>query len=67
MDADHRALGDRGMRRDDRLHAAGRKAVSGNVDDVVAASEYEHVAVLVDVAGVAGEVVAANVDRYDFV
>ena len=57
-DADHGALGDVGVRRDDLLHRAGREAVAGDVDDVVDAPHHEQVAVLVDVAAVAGQVVA---------
>ena len=49
-DADHGALGDVGVGRDDLLHRAGREAVAGDVDDVVDAPHHEHVAVLVDVA-----------------
>ena len=44
----------------DRLHRAGREPVPGDVDDVVGAAHDEQVAVLVDVAAVAGQVVAVE-------
>ena len=59
-DADHRALGDRGVGGDDGLHRPGGEPVPGDVDDVVGAAHHEEVAVLVDVAAVAGEVVAVE-------
>ena len=52
-DAEHGALGDVGVRRDDLLHRAGREAMAGDVDDVVDAPHHEQVAVLVDVPAVA--------------
>ena len=56
--ADHRALRDRRVRGEHRLHRPGREPVAGHVDDVVGAAHHEQVAVLVDVPAVAGEVVA---------
>ena len=44
----------------DLLHRAGREPVAGDVDDVVDAAHHEQVAVLVDVAAVAGHVVAGE-------
>ena len=48
---------------DHLLHRAGREPVAGDVDDVVDATHHEQVAVLVDVAAVAGEVVAREASR----
>jgi hypothetical protein len=62
-DADDRALGDVRMRREHLLHAAGGEPVAGDVDDVVDAAHDEQVAVVVLVAGVAGQVVAGERDR----
>ena len=56
--ADHRALGHRRVGGQHLLDGAGRQAVPGNVDDVVDAAHHEQVAVLVEVAAVAGQVVA---------
>ena len=57
-DADHRALGHRRVGGQHRLDGAGGQPVPGHVDDVVDAAHHEQVAVLVEVAAVAGEVVA---------
>jgi hypothetical protein len=61
VDADHRALGDVLVLGKDFLHAAGREAVAGDVDEVVGATHDVDVAVLVEVAGIARLVVAGVV------
>ena len=53
-DADHRAFGDIGMRRQHLLDLAGREPVGGDVDDVVGAGHHVDVAVGVDEPGVGG-------------
>ena len=60
LDAEHRAFGDVLVRGQHLLHAAGRKPVAGDVDDVVGAAHHVDVAVLVDEAGVRGLVVAGE-------
>jgi hypothetical protein len=54
---DHRALGHVRVAGKRGLHRAGRQPVSRNVEDVVGAAHDVQVAVLVEVASVAGEVV----------
>src|SRR5690606_21336077 len=56
--ADHRALGHVRVPGDDLLDGPGGQPVPGHVDDVVDPAHDEQVAVLVDVAAVAGQVVA---------
>ncbi len=58
--ADDGALGDVRMARQHLFHAAGGKAVAGDVDDVVGAGHDVDVAILVDIAGVGGLVVAGE-------
>ena len=60
MNTDDGALGDGRMAGEYRLHRSGGQTVSGDVDDVVAATEYVDVPVGVDVTGVAGEVVTGE-------
>ena len=60
LDAEHGAFGDVLVRRQHLLHAAGRKPVAGDVDDVVGAAHHIDVAVGIDVAGVGGLVVAGK-------
>ena len=57
-DADHRAFGDVVVAAQDLLDLAGRQAMAGDVDHVVDARHHEDVAVVVDIARVAGLVVA---------
>ncbi len=59
-DADHRALGDGRMAGQHRLHRPGGEPVAGDVDHVVGAAHDEEVPVRVDVAAVAGQVVAVG-------
>jgi hypothetical protein len=56
-DADDGALGHIRMIRQHLLHAAGGEAMAGHVDDVVDAAHDEQIAVVVDEAGIAGQVV----------
>src|SRR5699024_9633139 len=60
MDPDDGSLGHSRVGGDDGLDDAGRQAVTGDVDDIVGAPHDVDVAVLVEVAGVAGEVVAVE-------
>ena len=60
-DADDGAFGDIGMRGQHLLDRAGREAVAGDIDDVVGARHDEDIAVLVDIAGIGGVVVAGIV------
>jgi hypothetical protein len=60
VNAEHGAFGDVGMRRQHLLHAAGRKPMAGDIDDVVGAAHDENVAVLVLEAGIGGFVVAGK-------
>src|SRR5699024_3783504 len=60
MDRDDGGLGHSRVGGDDGLDDAGRQAVTGDVDDIVGAPHDVDVAVLVEVAGVAGEVVAVE-------
>ena len=55
--ADHGALGDRRVRGQHLLHAAGGQPVPGHVDHVVGAAHHVQVAVVVDQPSVAGQVV----------
>ena len=59
-DADDRAFGDVGMTGERRLHRPGREPVPGDVEDVVGTAHDVEVAVLVEVAAVAGQVVAVE-------
>jgi hypothetical protein len=63
LTADDGALGDVAVRGEHLLHAAGREAVAGDVDDVVGAAHDVDVAVVVDEAGVGGLVVAGEFSR----
>jgi hypothetical protein len=65
-DADHGAFGDVRMGGEHLLHAAGRQAVAGDVDDVVGAAHDVEIAVLVDEAGIGGLVVAGEVGEVAF-
>ena len=57
-DPDHRALGDRRMRREHRLDGSGRQSVSGDIDHVVGPPHHEQIPVLIAISAVAGQVVA---------
>ena len=58
--ADDRALGHQRVGGHDGLHGPGREPVTGDVDHVVGAAHDEDVAVLVEVAAVAGGVAAGE-------
>ena len=58
LDAEHRAFGHVGMRRDDFFHAASRKPMAGDVDDVVGPPEDGEIAVGIFESGVGGLVIA---------
>ncbi len=58
--ADHAALGHRRVLQARALDLDGADAVAGNLDDLVGAAAEPHVAVLVNVRGVAGVVDAGN-------
>ena len=60
--ADHAGLGDRGMRHQRGFDFERADALARGVDDVVGAALEPEVAVLVDVRGVAGEVVAGELE-----
>ncbi len=66
VDADDRAFGHVGMVRQHLFHVAGGEPVAGDVDDVVGAGHHEDIAVLVDVAGVAGLIVAGILGEVGF-
>ena len=58
MDPENSALGDEWMRRDHRLHRAGRETVPRHVDDIVSAAHDVEVAVIVEVSAVAARIEA---------
>ena len=66
LDADHRTFGDRRMRGDHLLHAAGRETVTRDIDDVVGAAHHVDIAVLVEKAGIGRLVVAREIRRDSF-
>src|SRR5205807_2163655 len=57
-DTDHRAFRHVGVAGEHFLHGAGRQSVAGHVDDVIDAGHDPDIAVVIDEAGVARQVVA---------
>ena len=66
IDADHGALGDVRVPSQNFLHAAGRQAMAGDIDDVVRPRHDVGVAVVIDVSRVGGFVVTRKLGKVGF-